>query len=395
MNDSSEIEVIQVRTPADRRRFIDVQYRLNAGDAAWVPPLRSEVGQLVNPGANPWFQHAEAAFFVALQAGQPVGRICAHIDTFWLDLPSERGGGPGCGTWGMFEAVDGQVGQRLLGHARDWLSKRGMTRMVGPLSLSIWDEPGLLVKGFEHSPTVMMGHNRPDYAGWIEADGHGPIRDLRTYELDITKLFSPLVRRIVALGERNPRIRVRKINLARFDEEARLILSIINDAWSGNWGIVPFTSDEVTHAGNKLKPVIFENLVFIAEYDGEPVGFMLTLPDVNEMLKDLGGRLYPFGFARLLWRLRGGLRGYPTVRRIRVPLMGIKSQLRSTRIASQLAFMMIEYTRRNAVSFLGATGAEIGWIAEDNLPMVSIAEEIDASINRVYRIYGRHIAPSL
>ena len=262
-----------------------------------------------------------------------------------------------------------------------------MTRMVGPLSLSIWDEPGLLVAGFDQAPTVMMGHHKPDYAAWIEAEGHNPIRDLNTYELDITKPFPAVVQRIVTTGERNPSIRVRRVDRSRFADEAGVILSILNDAWAGNWGIVPFTAAEIEHAGKKLKPLVYEDLVRIAEYDGIPVAFMMTLPDLNELLKELNGKLYPLGFFRLLWWLRGR----PEVTRMRVPLMGVKMQYQGSRLASQLAFMMIEHIRRDAVSRFGATRAEIGWVAEDNRGMVSIADMIGSTVNRTYRVYGQDL----
>ena len=172
------------------------------------------------------------------------------------------------------------------------------------------------------------------------------------------------------MGEKNPRIRIRKVDKSKFDEEAALILNILNDAWSNNWGYVPLTEAEIAYAGKKLKPIIFEELVRIAEIDGEPVAFMLTIPDINELTKDLNGELFPFNFIKLLWRLRK-----PRTRRLRVPLMGVAKKLHDSRLASQLAFMMIEYTRRDARRrSIGATHGEFGWILEDNKGMLSIAE---------------------
>jgi hypothetical protein len=259
-----------------------------------------------------------------------------------------------------------------------------MTRSLGPFSLSIWDEPGLLVKGFDHPPTVMMGHNKPDYEAWVEAAGYRGAKDLYTYELRIDKPLPPIVQRIIASGERNPRIVVRKVNKARFDEEASLILGILNDAWSDNWGFIPLSDEEIAYAGKKLKPIVFEDLIRIAEVDGEPVAFLLSLPDLNEITRDFDGRLFPINWLKLLWKLRR-----PQVRSVRVPLMGVVKRLQSTRLASQLAFMMVEYTRREAVPRYGAHRGEFGWILEDNLGMRSISEAIEASINKVYRIYEK------
>ena len=374
-----EIAIREVASGADRKSFVDLAYDLNAHDPNWIPPLRSEVHALVTPGKNPWFEHAEAAFFIAERGGRPVGRISAQVDRLVLETM-----GAGTGQWGMFEAVDENAGRALIERAEQWLRDKGMTRSLGPFSLSIWDEPGLLVSGFDHSPTVMMGHNSPAYQGWIEAAGYEGVKDLYTYELDVTRPMPPIVQKIVASGERNSRIRIRTVDKSRFDEEAALILSILNEAWSDNWGFVPLTDSEIAYGGKKLKPIVYEMLIRIAEVDGEPVAFMMTLPDMNELIRDLDGRLFPFNWIKLLWRLRN-----PKTRTMRVPLMGVVKKLQATRLASQLAFMMIEYTRRDAIRSFGSTRGEIGWILDDNIGMKSIAETIDSHINRVYRIYEK------
>jgi hypothetical protein len=373
-----------VTTASDRRGFVDLPWRLYAHDPNWSPPLKSEVRALIDPKHNPWFEHAEATFFLAERAGRVVGRISAQVDRLVLAAPTAQGGGPGVGHWGMFEAADRETATALIGGAEDWLRGKGMTRAMGPFSLSVWDEPGLLIQGHDHPPTVMMGHHLASYEGWIESAGYRGVKDLRTYELRIDEAFPDLVRRIVASGERDPRIRIRKVDKAKFDQEAALILNILNDAWSGNWGYVPLTDAEIAHAGKKLKPIVFEDLIRVAEIDGRPVGFMMTLPNLNEMTDDLNGSLYPLGWARLLLRLRA-----PRVRTMRVPLMGVVQGLQGTRRASQIAFMMIEYIRRASVEAYGASRGEIGWILEDNQGMISIAEAIRSTVNRVYRIYEK------
>jgi hypothetical protein len=373
-----------VTTASDRRGFVDLPWRLYENDPNWSPPLKSEVRALIEPKSNPWFEHAEATFLLAERAGTVVGRISAQVDRLVLAAPSAQGGGPGVGHWGMFEAADLETATALIGGAEDWLRGKGMSRAMGPFSLSVWDEPGLLVQGHDHPPTVMMGHHLASYEAWIEASGYRGVKDLRTYELRIDEPFPDLVRRIVASGERDPRIRIRKVDKAKFDQEAALILNILNDAWSGNWGYVPLTDTEIAHAGKKLKPIVFEDLIRVAEIDGEPVGFMMTLPNLNELTEDLNGSLYPLGWARLLLRLRA-----PKVRTMRVPLMGVVQGLQGTRRASQIAFMMIEYIRRASVEVYGASRGEIGWILEDNQGMISIAEAIQSTVNRVYRIYEK------
>ena len=383
---SQPVRVRPVTTAADRKAFIDVQYRLNRDDPHWVAPLRSEVAGQIDPAKNGWFSHAEAQLYLAEAGGRVVGRISAHLDTLALTQPAEQGFGPGVGFWGMFEAEDAATAAALIAQAEAWLREKGMTRAIGPISLSIWEEPGLLIEGHDHSPTVMMGHHRPEYRGWIEGAGYLPVKQLKTYALDITTGFPPIVNRIIQSGEKNDRIRIRRVNKARFPEEAAIILGILNDAWSDNWGFVPLTQPEIDDVGKKLKPIVYEDLIRIAELDGEPVAFMITLPDLNEPLKPLGGSLFPFGWAKLLLWLRK-----PKARTMRVPLMGVVKRLQSSRMASQLAFMMIEYIRRDATAHYGATRGEIGWILDDNQGMIAIADAIKASVNRVYQVYQREL----
>jgi len=253
------------------------------------------------------------------------------------------------------------------------------------MSMSVWEEPGQLTRGFDHPPTVMMGHQSERYADYIKALGdYVPAKLLKTYELDITKEFPPLIQRIIQSGEKNPRIRIRDVDKSKFDSEAALILDILNDAWSDNWGFVPFTDTEIAYAGKKFKPIVHNDLIMVAEYDGEPVAFMMTLPDLNEAIKPMGGKLFPFNFIKLLLWLRK-----PRVRTMRVPLMGVRKKLQSSRLASQLAFMMIEYIRRNSVSRYGASRGEIGWILEDNQGMVAIADAIHSHVNKEYTIYEK------
>jgi len=376
--------VSPVSSQADRSAFVDLAYRLNAGDPAWVPPLRMEAMELVTPGKNPFFDHADVELFLARRGDAVVGRISAHIDRLALAQPPEQGMGPGTGNWGLLEAEDEDVAQALIAAAEAWLRDKGMTRALAPISMSIWEEPGQLTKGFDHSPTVMMGHQPERYQHYIEALGYAPAKVLKTYELDITKDFPPLIQRIVQSGERNAKIRIRNVDKSRFDEEAALILHILNDAWSDNWGFVPFTDREIAYAGKKFKPIVREDLIMVAEYEGEPVAFMMTLPDLNEVLKPMGGRLFPFNWIKLLAWLRK-----PRVRTMRVPLMGVVKQHQSSRLASQLAFMMIEFIRRNATTHYGATRGEIGWILDDNQGMNAIATAIESHVNKEYTIYDK------
>jgi GNAT superfamily N-acetyltransferase len=376
--------IAPVSGKADLGAFIDLAYSINAKDPNWVPPLRAEVVELLTPGKNPFHEHAKVQLFLARRGGKVVGRISAHYDELALTQPVEQGMGPGTGNWGLFEAEDEAVAQALIARAEQWLRDQGMTRVLAPISLSIWEEPGLLVKGHDHPPMVMMGHNSAAYEAWVERAGYTVAKRLLTYDLPVKDSFPPLINKIVELGEKNPRIRIRQVEKKHFDRDAAIFIDILNDAWSQNWGFVPFTETEKKYGAKKLGALIYEDVNMIAELDGEPVAFMMALPDVNAPLKSMGGKLFPFNFIKLLWWLR---RGRPVD--FRVPLMGVVQKLQGSRMASQLAFMMIEYIRRYAVPTAGATRAEIGWILEDNQGMLAIAQVIESQINREYRIYEK------
>jgi hypothetical protein len=375
----ASLSIRPIQSKADRKAFVDFAWEVYRDDPAWIPPLKDEVHGLLNPKKNPWFEHARAQLWLAERGGRIVSRISAQVDDLVLEHM-----GQGTGQWGMFEALDAEAAAALIQTAEDWLREQRMTRSLGPFSLSIWDEPGLEIEGFEEPPTVMMGHHRPDYEKWVEAAGYGKSKDLLTYEVDITNWSDPTISRLIAMGEKNGRIRIRMVDKSRFDEEARVILGLLNDAWSDNWGFVPLTESEIAYAGKKLKPIIYKELVRIAEYDGEPVAFMITIPDMNALIKDLNGELFPINWAKLLWRLRR-----PRTERARVPLMGVARKFHGSRLASQLAFMLIEFTRRDAVGTYGIKTGEFGWILEDNKGMLSIAELPGARINHRFRIYEK------
>jgi hypothetical protein len=378
------VTVEPVSGKRDFNAFVDFAYSINKDDPNWVAPLRAEVVELLTPGKNPFHEHAKMQLFLARRDGQVVGRISAHYDELALVQPVEQGMGPGTGNWGMFEAADEQAAHVLIARAESWLREQGMTRVLAPISLSIWEEPGLLVKGHDHPPMVMMGHNLPQYEAWVEAAGYEVAKKLYTFEVAVDEGFPPLINRIVASGEKNPRIKVRPVDKKHFDRDAAIFIDILNDAWSSNWGFVPFTEAEKTYAAKKLAPLILERANMIAEFDGEPAAFMMALPDVNAKIKGMNGKLFPFNWIKLLWWLRN-----PVPADFRVPLMGVLRKHQSSRLASQLAFMMIEHIRRYAAPSHKAKRGEIGWILEDNHRMIAVAEAIESKINREYRIYGK------
>jgi hypothetical protein len=369
---------------AEHKAFVELPFRLYRNDPNWVPPLKRDVYELLTPGKNPWFEHGELQLFLAERGGKVVGRISAHLDHLALAQPVEQGMGPGTGNWGLLEAEDAETAAALIAQAEEWLRAKGMMRVLAPLSISIWDDPGLLTKGFDTPPTMMMGHNSPKYQGWVEPHGYTKAMGLVTFEVPIASPFPALFNRIVTSGERNSRIVIRQVDKRRFDEEASLILGILNDAWSDNWGFVPLTDAEIAYAGKKFKDIVYEDLIMVAEVDGEPVAFMMTWPDLNEKLIKYNGNLFPFNFIDLLWWLRK-----PKVKTMRVPLMGVVKRLQASRLASQLALMMIEFIRRNSVSRYGAVRGEFGWVLESNGPMLSVGEATGGKVHKEYTIYQK------
>ena len=384
---AADIIITPVTTPADRSAFVDFAYRVNAGDPNWVPNLRSEELGKYTPGKNPFFEHARCQLFLARRGGAIVGRIAAHIDELALAQPVEQGMGPGTGNWGALETEDAEVAAALIARAEDWLRDQGMTRVLAPMNLSVWEEPGLLVLGHDHPPMVMMGHQSARYQPWIEGAGYELAKKLFTYDLDITTEFPPLIQRIISSGEKNAKIRIREVDLKQFDRDAAIICHILNDAWSDNWGFVPFTESEIAYTAKNLKPLVRPDLIRIAELEGEPVAFMMTLPDLNQLQRKINGstgKPSPLGWLKLLLWLRK-----PKPADMRVPLMGVVKRLQASRLASQLAFMMIEYIRRSAIANYAGKRGEIGWILEDNQGMNAIAEAIDAKVNKQYNIYSK------
>src|SRR5205085_3932980 len=222
---TAPVTIRPVVTKKDRQAFVDLAWEVYKDDPAWVPPLKDEVHGLITPGKNPWFEHARAQLWLAERGGKAVGRISPQVD----DLVQQHMG-QGTGQWGMFEVLNGEAANALIATAEQWLRTEGMTRALGPISLSIWDEPGLEIEGFQEPPTAMMGHHRPEYQAWVEGAGYVKAKDLITYELNIEHWDDPMIDRLIALGERNPRIRIRMVDKSHFKDEARLILNLLNDA---------------------------------------------------------------------------------------------------------------------------------------------------------------------
>ena len=375
------IQIVEARTPAEMQRFVRLPMRLNAGDPAWTPPLIMERLEALSPKINPLFQHAEAAFWLAVRDGKDVGRISAQIDQLAPDEPE----GP-TGFFGMIAAEnDPAIFAALFPVAEAWLKARGKTRVLGPFNLSINEEIGLLVDGFDTPPMLMMGHDPTYAAARVEEQGYAKVRDVFAYITDTATDVPTAARRRLARGV-PPGLVVRPLDMKRYDDEVRNLTAIFNDAWAGNWGFAPLTEAETDHLGKSLKLLLNPKLFWWVELDGEPIGFGVVLPNLNEAIRDLGGKLFPFGIVKMLWRLK-----VAGVKSGRLPLMGVKRSAYTDARAALVPFLIIDNLRREALK-LGMRRIEMSWILETNLPMRRIIEAVGGERYKTYRVYGKTLA---
>jgi GNAT superfamily N-acetyltransferase len=362
-----------VRTSADRRAFVELPYRLYRGDPLWVPPLRRDVAELIDPARHPFHKHAEVELFLARDAsGRVVGRIAAVRNTLHEETHSEP-----VGFFGFFEAErDPAIASALLDAAGAWLAALGLATMRGPASFSLNEECGLLVEGFDSAPMVMMPHNPPWYADLLESAGMRKSKDLLAYICEV----SPPQERLVAF-ERVARERfdvsVRPFNKSNFADEVELIRTLYNGAWEANWGFVPMTESEFNHIAKQMKPIADFDMVAFAHVRGQLAGFALALPDVNQALKHMGGRLLPIGWAKGLWHGRH-------IDAVRVLTLGVLPKYRRTGAAE----MLYLYLTRTAMK-KGYKRAELSWILEDNLAIRTPMENLGGKVYKRYRLYDR------
>ncbi|WP_348760854.1 N-acetyltransferase [uncultured Salinisphaera sp.] len=374
------VTIEPVDSAATRRRFIGLLHSLYADRPEWRAPIRLERSMHLSDKHNPAFEHLEWQAWIAVVDGRDVGRISAQIDAL---RPAENG--QRIGFFGLFETVDdARVSAALLTTAEAWLAQRGMDRIQGPFNLTINDECGLLVDGFDTPPMMMMPHGRDYYLGHVEAQGYHQAVDMLAYWLDLPFARPRAMSRL--LGRYAKRVRIRPIERKRYAEELVALRDIFNDAWANNWGFVPFTEAEFNDLGNTLKVLIDDSLVQIAEVDGEPAAFIVALPNLNEAARDINGRLTPVGIAKLLWRLK--VRFPQTVR---VPLMGVRQTYQNSPLGAALAYGVIGAVEQ-AVVARGATGSELSWILDNNAGMSDIIESLGGHCYKTYRILEKRLS---
>ena len=378
------IRISEVRTRSDLQAFLDLPSLIYRNDPHWIPSLRGEIRKILDRRRNPFFDHGEACYWLAWRGGVPVGRISAQVNRLHLDLHQDA-----TGNFGFIEALDdAAVFTGLLNTAERWLRERGMARIVGPYSLSINDEIGLPVSGPDAPPVIGMPHAPRYYLKHLEAAGYRKAKDVHALIFEINGDIREVDRleRVTARLTADRRFRVRPIDMRRFEEEMREAIEIYNDAWSDNWGFVPVTPREVESLIETVRPIIQPRYVLLGELDGRLEGIFVTLPNLNEMIGDLGGRLLPFGWVKLLWRLK--TRPFKSGR---VVLAGVRKAHRNSLVSPALLSWVMAHTIRTCRA-AGIEWLEFSWVIEDNTRSMALCQRAGGRVYKTYRIYGKDLA---
>jgi GNAT superfamily N-acetyltransferase len=366
-----------VKNSKQIKEFIETPWYIYADDPAWVAPLKLE-RRLHFSRFNPFLKHGRWQGWLAYRNDRPVGRISAQVD----DLHRQRYG-QNTGHFGFIEGIeDTQVFSALCQAAEDWLLTQGATEISGPMGFSLNQECGLLVEGFQHPAVLMMPHSRSWYGKLLEEQGYSPVKDLLAYWVNVDFEATEVLLRV--LKRYDGKIKLRSLNRARFAEEMELLRDLFNDAWSENWGFVPFTREEFAELGTALRLFVPDEFIQIAEINGEAVAFIAALPNINELIRDLDGSLLPFGWLKLLWRVK---RGQATTGR--VPLMGVRKQYQKKAVGSALTFLIVDAVRHKLFE-RGIKEVEMSWILENNTGMRGFLENvIECSVYKRYRLYRK------
>ena len=355
--------------------FINLPWRIYRDDPLWVPPLVADVRAALGP-RHPFHDHADTALFLAWHDGQPVGRVAAIINRAHNDFHEDR-----LGFFGLFESTDDQaVADALLGAAEAWLRERGMTGVQGPVNLSTNEElasPGVLVHGHEHPPVVMMGHTPPYYAALLERAGYAGAKDLLCYWVDGRQGAPDRFVRGMERARRASNLTIRSLDMKRFAAEVQSVQDIYNSAWERNWGFIPMTPAEIGYMAKHLKPVIYPQLCAMAVHEGEPIAFALALPDYNQALRHVNGRLLPFGLLKLLWYRR-------RINAVRVITLGVKPEHRGKGIDGMLIAHILGEAQK-----LNMAQGECSWILEDNSAMRRGIERVGGTVYKTYRVFEK------
>jgi GNAT superfamily N-acetyltransferase len=379
---ASDITVRPVTTRADQEAFLALPDALFSDDPVWVPPLKMMVRDQLNPKKNPWFSHGEAQLFLAERNGAVLGRLSAQVDRSHLEQHNDA-----TGFFGFFDSVEEQpVADALFEAAESWLKERGISRVRGPFSLNINEESGLLVEGFESPPRVAMGHGQPFYQTLVEEAGFEKVRDLFAFLTPMdTALPYKHIKLLQRSIDRNPGLTFRHLDPKHYDEDIRILVDLFNGAWAENWGFIPLTEADAKHMANKFKMILIPELVWFAFYEGKPAAMAVALPDLNEMIRDLGDTLWPMGWMKLAW---GVLTRRTWSSGTRVPLMGVAPRFKNKPLGSVLGFMVMDAIRRESLK-LNMPVCEMSWVLEDNTQTRHSLETIGGRVYKTYRMYEK------
>ncbi len=379
---SSGVRVVPVEGRRDLDRFIRLPARLYDGCKGFVAPLIMERRDVLRQDKNPYFRHGTAQYWLAWRGDRPVGRISAQVDQLYLERH-----GADVGHFGFLDADDDPEAFRaLMNAAEQWLAARGMRRLLGPFNLSSNEECGLLIDGFEATPMLMMGFAPPYIERHLSALGFRKAKDLVAYDRAVSAPLPPGVRKVAAKMAASDRVVIRPLDMSRYDNELKSVIDIFNDAWSENWGFIPFTEAEMRHAARSMRPLIRPDFVWLGEVDGEIACMIVCLPNLNEAIAGLNGRVLPLGWAKLLWRLRvAGLKSG------RVLLMGLRKRHHRSALGTVLLYGLFDRLQTSMVR-AGYERVELSWVLEDNLPIRRVIEDIGAQVYKTYRIYEKEIA---
>jgi len=380
---SSLIEILEANSKAQVKAFLDVPYSLYQGQANWRPPLRFERKEQLSQKKNPIAAGLDRQLFIAKRGEDVVGRIAAFINPDHRALYNDD-----AGHFGYFDCEENsETGQALLAAAMSFLKSKGAVKMIGPASHSTNEESGLLIDGFDTPPVLMMPYGRPDYPKMFDDFGLEKAIDLLAFDADLHAGYPrpKMTQAMVKYAKTNPSITFRSMDMSRFREEVDMAMDIFNDAWSENWGYIPFTPEQINHMAAEMKPLIHADGFRVGLIDGEPAAFIWMIPNLNEAIRDLDGKLFPFGWAKLIKRLK--ITGVKTAR---IPLMGIKKKYQSQRaglaVIASLCEDVFETGRKR-----GYTHCELSWVLETNKSMRKICEQASAVPYKTYRMYVKDI----
>jgi hypothetical protein len=370
-----QVQIQPVISRKQLREFIELPWKIYRDDPHWVPPLVRHLKETFNPRKNPFYDHADVQLFLARRGDKSVGRIAAVVNDAHNQFHEER-----TGFFGFFESVnDEDVAQKLLETARDWLREKGMETLRGPANFSSNDEWGMLIQGFDKSPMLMMTYNPPYYPEFMDRYGLSKAKDLYAYRMFTKDGVPARLRRMAEKIQQREDMAIRPIYMKDFDNELGRIKEVYNNAWSKNWGFVPMTDEEFDHLAKQLKPLVVPELVLLAEVAGQPAGFSLTLPDYNQALKHINGRLFPFGLIKLWWYSR-------KIDCVRIMVTGVVHKYQKRGIDA------IFYIRTFDTGVArGVKWGEMSWVLEDNEMMKRAMEMMGGKIYKTYRIYEMEI----